>query len=702
MAMRIFFITTIIIALFHNVIYAQFSDDFSDGDFSQNPTWFGQQDSFIVNSSTQLQLNATAAGTSYLLTNSSVINNTQWQFKVKLSFSPSANNNVSIFLTSDSQDLSGNLNGYYIKIGENLSEDGIDLWRRDGNTDTKIIDGTPETAASGGTFTIKVIRDDTGNWTLYSDPNGGENFILEGSVNDNTYQSTAYFGVFCKYTSSNKTKFYFDNFYVGNIIYDTIPPYVEYLGIPTNNKIHVDFSESIDPTTAQNTANFNVNNGIGNPDTIIYNQNNVDLIFNQNFTLGEYYQITISNITDNDGNQMETYDTIFQYTDILPDFIVINEIMADPLPQHLLPGVEYIELYNTSQYTLNADSLYLKTGDVTKLIPSFKLPPDSYVLLCDADDTSQLSNFGTIIGIINFQQLNNSGQTLSIFDENNILINTVSYSDLWYNDEIKKDGGWSLEKIDPLNNCSGASNWTASINENGGTPGEQNSVFAPNIDTTHPNIYQIISANQNSLIIKFNEEIIYDSLISVNHYNLPNYNIINIEATDNNKSIILTFDNNFVSPQNYQIQITNLPDLCGNTLTDTTAEFNYYEAQKFDLVINEIMADANPQVYLPDAEYIEIYNRSQEKISLHNWTFKYGNYNAGIPDCTIEPDSFIIMCKITVENLLKPYGTVVGLSNFNLLASGMTISIEDATGNTIHSVSYNDTWYKDDTKNEGG
>ena len=57
----------------------------------------------------------------------------EWTCYVKLSFSPSDNNMARVYLLSDQTDLKGPLNGYFIKLGENLSNDAIELVKHAGN-----------------------------------------------------------------------------------------------------------------------------------------------------------------------------------------------------------------------------------------------------------------------------------------------------------------------------------------------------------------------------------------------------------------------------------------------------------------------------------------------------------------------------------------------------------------------------------------
>ncbi|MDR1878812.1 MAG: hypothetical protein LBQ64_04535, partial [Bacteroidales bacterium] len=89
------------------VCKAQLWDDFTDGDLTNNPVWLGNTDSFRVNSSFELQLNASAAGKAYLALPMSLLNeDMEWRFWIRENFAPSANNFARFYLTSDREDLS--------------------------------------------------------------------------------------------------------------------------------------------------------------------------------------------------------------------------------------------------------------------------------------------------------------------------------------------------------------------------------------------------------------------------------------------------------------------------------------------------------------------------------------------------------------------------------------------------------------------
>ena len=129
--MRIYLL--LILVFCHFFGFTQVFDNFSDGEILQNPEWMGDLTNFMVNDAQQLQLVAEGAGSSMLVTTNSLIDSTEWNFRVKLSFSPSSNNNARIYLASDNQDLNANLNGYFLQLGESGSGDALELFRQSGS-----------------------------------------------------------------------------------------------------------------------------------------------------------------------------------------------------------------------------------------------------------------------------------------------------------------------------------------------------------------------------------------------------------------------------------------------------------------------------------------------------------------------------------------------------------------------------------------
>jgi hypothetical protein len=161
---------------FGGSVSAQMEDDFSDGDFTENPKWIGDELLFMVNSSHQLQLNDEDAGKASLATEQHLITNTEWRFWIRMPFAPSNNNFAQVYLAADSWDLKEPLNGYYLRFGENGSADAIELYRQTGTAKKLICRGSEGAIANSFTARVKVTCDANNKWTLFADMSGGTAF----------------------------------------------------------------------------------------------------------------------------------------------------------------------------------------------------------------------------------------------------------------------------------------------------------------------------------------------------------------------------------------------------------------------------------------------------------------------------------------------------------------------------------------------
>lgn len=189
---------------------AQVFDDFSDGDFTQAPTWTGSNSKFEVYQD-QLHLQALSETSSaYLSTPSVAVSDATWEIQVRMEFNPSSGNYARIYLMADTADLSAPLNGYFVLIGG--SADEVSLYRQTGIAIVKIIDGLDKRVnADTVDLKVKVTRDKDGNWELFSDPGNTGEYIPEGNEYDEIHSSSTYFGMYCKYTSTRSALFYFDD-----------------------------------------------------------------------------------------------------------------------------------------------------------------------------------------------------------------------------------------------------------------------------------------------------------------------------------------------------------------------------------------------------------------------------------------------------------------------------------------------------------
>ncbi|MGZ5303262.1 MAG: lamin tail domain-containing protein [Bacteroidia bacterium] len=703
-------IFTSIFCLMHICVFAQLEDNFSDTNFTQNPAWTGTNNLFIINTNKQLQTNATSAGEAYLSTPSKVLLNTEWTFYIRLAFSPSATNFARTYIVSDKNALNGPLRGYYIQFGEAGNADGIDLYRQDSLTHTKLIDGKAGTISkTNNILRIKVTRNDSGKWTLYTDTLGGNNFHLEGNAFDNTFLSTQYFGVYAKYTATNASKLYFDDFLVKQLFTDTIAPKLISVEVLNNTQLQLTFSEALDTSTATNTANYFVNNNIGNPATasFIGSTNKVLLTFSKAFLGNILYAIDVKNIADQPGNIMPTTSSSFSIKEYLKSDIVINELMPDPSPPIALPDAEYIELYNTTNQPIALRNWTLSDGSTTATFGNDTIQAKSYTLVTAMANANLFTGFGKVITVANLPSLNNSADVFTLRSPDGKIIDKVSYEISWYKDASKSTGGYSLEKIYPLDSCLGNDNWMASNDLRGGTPSTQNSVYSIVADTVAPKLLSLQIADSVTLILTFSESLDSNSIITA-AYNLSNgADLQNMYILPGRKMLQLTFNKPFTANQISTLIISGLKDCNGNISSPIQTSFTFYKpdvAERYDLVISEIMANPNAITPLPNTEYVEIYNRSQKVISLKNYYYGDQNTQVLLPDYILLPDSFVVLCPEANVALLLPFSkNILGLKSWpSLNNAGDSLLLRNQQNTLIHFVAYNDNMYADELKKSGG
>ena len=640
--------------------WGQMSDSFDDGDFTNNPTWSGDDADFIVNASKELQLNATVAGESYLSTEHHLtqLEDREWRFKINYSFSPSNNNYGLTYLTATTADLTTAPDGIYFRIGENGTADKIELFVRDGGTETSILTGNSGDLATSFEITVKIIYRTNGDWELYTDLNGGIAYQEIAIVNHPVSVLGQYLGIDLIYTISNKDKFKYDDFYAGPIQVDTDPPHLDTVIPISTTELEVHFNEAIDQTSGEQTTNYSVDNGIGAPSSV--QQDGTDLskftlTFPVSFTIGQDYILSVDNVEDVAGNAMSLESKTFKYiTAQTPEFgdIIINEFMADESPSVGLPAFEYVELYNRSNKYFHINGWKLSDNSTSGTIQDGWLNPGEYVVLVS---TSGLADFPQAIGVSSWAALNNSGDEIHLHTGGGILVDELTYTDGWYKDDSKKSGGWSLERINPDLPCSGKDNWKASVDVSGGTPGAQNSVYDSQPDTQAPTVINVQVNPPHQIVIVFSEGM--DSLSLVNAIFSATPALTVSSRIINGKfptELTLVLTDSLIPGKVYSYTLDNFSDCSGNTNNYQGTFVLPQDPEIGDLIINEILF--NPLT--GGSDFVEIYNKSQKHIDLKNW--QLANY---------KNDTVASHVKIIKSYVLKPndYVVITKDSNFQLM-----------------------------------
>jgi hypothetical protein len=387
--------------------------------------------------------------------------------------------------------------------------------------------------------------------------------------------------------------------------------------------------------------------------------------------------------------------------------VVITEIMADPSPVVGLPNAEFIEVKNVSSTPFNLNGWKISDATSTATITtSFTLQPDSIAIICANSNVATFSVFGRTIGITSFPSLDNDGDMISIKSPQGKTIHAVNYTIDWYQNEIKKDGGWSLEMVDVKNPCSGMSNWKASTDATGGTPGKKNSVDGVNSDTSPPQLLRTYSLDNVTIVALFDEPLDSTSAAVVSNYSLSN----NIAIASSSpqvplfNSVILKLSAPLQKQTIYTLIASNIKDCKSNNIGVYNKAKTGLAEEAFseDLVINELLFNPRPNAF----DYVEIYNRSN-KIADASKLYIANRNTSGVLTSIkklseapfyIFPDDYGVITEDAVslkhEYLVPNPQNVLSLSSLPSLPDDKgTVVITNSQGTVVDEVSYSEKWH---------
>jgi hypothetical protein len=453
------------------IFFAQINEHFDGETLSE--IWQGDNNLFVV-SNNQLQLNASEAGQSYLSAPSSAITNAEWKLSMQMNFNPTSGNHTKFYLCSDNPVLTDALNGYYLQIG-GTTDKQISLHRQNGKTNRKL--GNSEARRldmNPAKIEIKVNKDDQGNWTVWSKKPDEDDFTEEFTCQDSTFESSAYAGIVCIYTKTNSTNFFFDLISSsGDAHIDVISPALQSFNVWADSLL-LHFSEPIDAEHAV----FHFSEPLSYQTEWRAKQAEVIFRFNESLESGKKYTLYLESIPDLSGNILSDSLIAFALVEaILPKDIIVNEVLFNPPAG----GVDYVEIYNRSNKTLDLSQLNIsnrrngalyasKSFGTTKIL----IFPGEYKVL--ASDKEKICNFYDCQDEESFFTLtipaysNDSGYVV-LTDKNSVVIDEFKYLSSMHSSFIKDKKGVSLERQSFDNN-----EWASASEDSGfGTPGYKNS-----------------------------------------------------------------------------------------------------------------------------------------------------------------------------------------------------------------------------------
>ncbi len=427
------------------------------------------------------------------------------------------------------------------------------------------------------------------------------------------------------------------------------------------------------------------------------------LFLSSPLTINTTYNLTIGvGLQDCGGVSIPTILNIpvVNYTPQLFD-VLITELMVDETPVISLPSAEYIEIYNSMSFAVNTSGWTLVVNGAAYTLGNYSIPADSFIVFVDNGDLPMFTPINSG-GIASFGGMTNENGVVELYHSNGSLLHSAKYDINYYDVAGKSDGGWSLEMIDKTKPCLRNSNWTASQDALGGSPGRRNSYSTIINDVTKPHAIKTGLITTDTVVVYFDESILPSS-----------FNGTTCELTNGNplgtilysSSLLNEYYIKLLSPipaeSVYYLRMHGLSDCEGNMITVDSLPFSIPQVPNTgDIIINEILADPTTNCI----DYVEIYNLGTFAVDLSQMILGEGDTSTLIltsysaihnKSVLLHPGEYLMVSE-DHETVMNCYGVkdsssywdIANLPDFTNTAGTVGISMANQT--SIDMFAYNE------------
>lgn len=225
------------------------------------------------------------------------------------------------------------------------------------------------------------------------------------------------------------------------------------------------------------------------------------------------------------------------------------------------------------------------------------------------------------------------------------------------------------------------------------------------MDTEPPLLSSGQVTDATTIELQYNEAL--DEAVSgnISNYQLTGTTVAVSAAVVTGSRVELQLDGPLPANQTVTLSIAQARDLSGNTAATESLELLFTLLNPptvNNVILNEFLADPTPVIGLPDAEYVELFNPTDTAVDASLLAIASGGAAVGLPAGSVIPaNGFLVITGSEVADFEALDATVAQINFPSLTNGGDEISVF-AAGQLLVEIAYNDAWYNDPERDQGG